>query len=122
MQTVVEFGPKKEDGHLILAVTLPWFEIVAALQKDPSLGINSPPSYGTFHASTQYSMARSYPGVETTIRLDGPAAGHLLQQAGSPQSTHLSDPDVASTAAIDCSFLICRDGPAGVSNTHQAGE
>jgi restriction system protein len=37
MQTVVEFGEKTDDGLIVQAVTLPWFAIVAALQRDPAV-------------------------------------------------------------------------------------
>lgn len=37
MQTVVELGAKTDDGFIIEAVTLPWFTIVDALQRDPKL-------------------------------------------------------------------------------------
>jgi restriction system protein len=37
MQTVVEVGEKTDEGQLVLAVTLPWFDIVRALEKDPAL-------------------------------------------------------------------------------------
>jgi restriction system protein len=43
LQTVVELGPKTNDGHLIQAVTLPWFEIVAALQKNPAMAFQMTP-------------------------------------------------------------------------------
>jgi restriction system protein len=43
MQTVVEFGAKTDDGHLIQAVTLPWFAIVEALQKDPGMAFQMTP-------------------------------------------------------------------------------
>jgi restriction system protein len=37
LQTVVELGEKTEDGHLIQAVTLPWFEIIKLIETDPSV-------------------------------------------------------------------------------------
>lgn len=37
LQTVVELGAKTDDGFIIHAVTLPWFAIVEALQRDPKL-------------------------------------------------------------------------------------
>jgi restriction system protein len=43
MQTVLELGPKTPDGHLIQAVTLPWFAIVEALQKDPDMAFQMTP-------------------------------------------------------------------------------
>jgi restriction system protein len=43
MQTVVELGPKTDDGRLIQAVTLPWFAIVEALQRDPALAYQLTP-------------------------------------------------------------------------------
>ena len=36
LQTVVERGEKTSEGELIIAVTLPWFEIIAAISKDPN--------------------------------------------------------------------------------------
>lgn len=32
---VVELGAKTDEGHLVQAVTLPWFEIVSRVEKDP---------------------------------------------------------------------------------------
>jgi restriction system protein len=40
--TVVQRGARTTDGHIIEAVTLPWFEIVEALQKDPQLKFKMP--------------------------------------------------------------------------------
>jgi restriction system protein len=37
LQTVVTPGPKTPEGRLIEAVTLPWFEIIAAIKNDPSI-------------------------------------------------------------------------------------
>jgi restriction system protein len=37
LQTVVVLGPKTTEGHIIQAVTIPWFEYVTAIQRDPSL-------------------------------------------------------------------------------------
>jgi restriction system protein len=37
LQTVIVAGAKTDEGQLIVAVTLPWFEIVALLSRDPSL-------------------------------------------------------------------------------------
>jgi restriction system protein len=37
MQAVVELGEKTDDGFIIQAVTLPWFAIVEALQRDPGI-------------------------------------------------------------------------------------
>ena len=35
VQTVIVPGDKTSEGQLIKAVTIPWFDIVALLQKDP---------------------------------------------------------------------------------------
>lgn len=43
LQTVVELGAKTDEGRLILAVTLPWYEIIAALQRDPSIAFQMSP-------------------------------------------------------------------------------
>jgi hypothetical protein len=32
-QTIVQRGAKTTDGHIIEAVTLPWFDIIAAMQR-----------------------------------------------------------------------------------------
>jgi hypothetical protein len=37
MQAVVELGEKADDGFIIQAVTLPWFAIVEALERDPGI-------------------------------------------------------------------------------------
>ena len=37
MQTVIVPGDKTTEGRLIEAVTIPWFDIVALLQKDPNI-------------------------------------------------------------------------------------
>jgi len=37
LQTVIVPGAKTHEGQLIVAVTLPWFEIIAWLSRDPSL-------------------------------------------------------------------------------------
>jgi restriction system protein len=37
LQTVIERGEKTKEGELIVSVTLPWFEIIAAISKDPSV-------------------------------------------------------------------------------------
>ncbi len=37
MQAVIVPGPKTDEGQLIEAVALPWFEIIELLKKDPSL-------------------------------------------------------------------------------------
>jgi restriction system protein len=37
LQTVIVPGAKTDEGQLIEAVTLPWFEIIALLSRDPSL-------------------------------------------------------------------------------------
>jgi restriction system protein len=37
LQTVIVAGVKTDEGQLIVAVTLPWFEIIAFLSRDPSL-------------------------------------------------------------------------------------
>lgn len=43
MQSVVEFGASTHDGRIIRAVTLPWFDIVHALQKDPGVAFRLTP-------------------------------------------------------------------------------
>ena len=43
LQTVVELGPKTDDGNLIQAVCLPWYAIVGALQKDPAIAFQMTP-------------------------------------------------------------------------------
>jgi restriction system protein len=57
MQTVVELGAKTQDGHLIQAVTLPWFAIVEALQKDPSLAYQMTPEQWEHMVAGAYSRA-----------------------------------------------------------------
>jgi restriction system protein len=37
MQAVIVFGAKTNEGQLIEAVTLPWFEIIGAITRNPSL-------------------------------------------------------------------------------------
>ncbi len=41
-QTVVQRGAKTTDGHIVEAVTLPWFDIIAAMQRDPELPYKMP--------------------------------------------------------------------------------
>ena len=41
-QTIVQRGARTTEGHIVEAVTLPWFDIVAAMQKDPELPYNLP--------------------------------------------------------------------------------
>jgi restriction system protein len=41
--TVVDFGHKTPEGQLILCVTLPWFEIIELLKKDPAAAYTIPP-------------------------------------------------------------------------------
>jgi hypothetical protein len=36
LQTILEVGPRAEEGKVVFAVALPWFEIDAAIEKDPS--------------------------------------------------------------------------------------
>lgn len=43
LQTVVELGDKTDDGRIVLAVTLPWFDIVRALEKDPAMAFQLSP-------------------------------------------------------------------------------
>jgi restriction system protein len=43
LQAVVAKGEKTSDGQLILAVTLPWVDIINALQKDPQLAFQISP-------------------------------------------------------------------------------
>ena len=41
--SVVEFGARTDDGQIIQAVTLPWFDIVRALQKDREVAFQLTP-------------------------------------------------------------------------------
>lgn len=43
LQAVVSPGEKTDEGRLITAVTVPWFEIVELLKKDPTLAFKIPP-------------------------------------------------------------------------------
>jgi restriction system protein len=43
LQAVVEVGEKTNEGELIIGVTLPWFEIIAAMHKDPRLVLELSP-------------------------------------------------------------------------------
>lgn len=43
LQTVVEFGETTEEGKLIKAVAVPWFEIVKILEKNPMAAFEIPP-------------------------------------------------------------------------------
>lgn len=43
LQTVIVPGAPTEDGRLIQAVALPWFEIIALLENDPNLAYQIPP-------------------------------------------------------------------------------
>lgn len=43
VQTVIVPGDKTSEGQLIKAVTIPWFDIVALLQKDPSVAFQISP-------------------------------------------------------------------------------
>jgi restriction system protein len=43
LKTIVTRGERTTEGHLIEAVTLPWFEIIAILIKDPSAAFDIPP-------------------------------------------------------------------------------
>jgi restriction system protein len=58
MQTVVELGPKTDDGHIIEAVTLPWFAIVEALQKDPAMAFQMTPRMWEEMVAGAYERAR----------------------------------------------------------------
>jgi restriction system protein len=42
LQTVVMLGDKTNEGQLIQAVTIPWFDIVELLRKDPSVAYQIP--------------------------------------------------------------------------------
>jgi restriction system protein len=43
LQTVVLQGEKTHEGRLITAVTIPWFEILKILQRDPTVAYEIPP-------------------------------------------------------------------------------
>ena len=43
LQAVIVFGDKTAEGRLIEAVALPWLDIIASLQKDPSIAFQLPP-------------------------------------------------------------------------------
>ena len=43
LQTVVVRGERTAEGTLIQAVALPWFEIIALLEKDPTVAFQLPP-------------------------------------------------------------------------------
>jgi restriction system protein len=43
LQTVIVPGARTDEGRLIEAVALPWFEIIALLQKDPSIAFQLSP-------------------------------------------------------------------------------
>jgi restriction system protein len=43
LQTVIVPGARTDDGRLIEAVALPWFDIIALLQKDPSIAFQLSP-------------------------------------------------------------------------------
>jgi len=43
LQAVVEPGQRVSEGKLIEAVTIPWFEIIALLEKDPNAAFEIPP-------------------------------------------------------------------------------
>lgn len=43
IQTVVEKGDKTDDGEVILAVTLPWYHIIAELMRDPEFAYRMTP-------------------------------------------------------------------------------
>jgi restriction system protein len=44
LQAVIVLGDKTSEGRLIEAVTIPWFNIVALLQKDPSIAFQISPN------------------------------------------------------------------------------
>jgi restriction system protein len=43
LQSVVVPGERTDEGKLVEAVTIPWFEIVALLEKDPNAAFDIPP-------------------------------------------------------------------------------
>jgi restriction system protein len=43
LQAVIKPGAKDVEGRLVEAVTLPWFDIVALLEKSPHLAFEIPP-------------------------------------------------------------------------------
>src|ERR1044072_3019230 len=43
MQAVVSLGEKTDEGYLIEAVTIPWFEIIELLKKNPRLAFEISP-------------------------------------------------------------------------------
>jgi restriction system protein len=43
LQTVIHRGAKTNEGTVIEAVSVPWFEIIECLRKDPSIAFQMPP-------------------------------------------------------------------------------
>ena len=43
MQAVIRPGDQTDEGKIIEAVTLPWFDIIALLEKDPNAAFEIPP-------------------------------------------------------------------------------
>jgi hypothetical protein len=43
LQAVIVRGDKTAEGRLLEAVTIPWFDIIALLQKDPSIAFQISP-------------------------------------------------------------------------------
>jgi restriction system protein len=57
LQAVIVLGDKTAEGRLIEAVAIPWFDIIALLQKDPNIAFQIPPDKweeliaGAYHKS-----------------------------------------------------------------------
>ncbi len=43
LQAVVVPGERTDDGKIIEAVTIPWFDIIAMLERDPNVAFEIPP-------------------------------------------------------------------------------
>jgi len=57
LQTVIIPGEKTEEGRLVEAVTIPWFDIIELLKKDPNVAFEIPPEKWEEIVAGAYSKA-----------------------------------------------------------------
>ena len=57
LQTVIIAGEKTEEGRLVEAVSIPWFDIIELLKKDPNVAFEIPPEKWEEIVAGAYSKA-----------------------------------------------------------------
>lgn len=71
MQTVVERGPKTDEGELIIAVTLPFYGILKLIEKDPNIAYQIKPRQWEEIVAGIYERARFDEVILTPYKADG---------------------------------------------------